>query len=252
VSLTEIFRQEETGDIIIAAHAIHRGEVPPYGIDKVSDFNLIGLRSEDDILNTVVNIAERLYTKRTNFQVLSPRHAGTLGVTNLNHKLRDIINPKSPGLSEMRLGSEVVRENDRVMVVKNNYDLGIFNGDVGKIVRLDRKAGIVEVKLHGPPVLHVRIPLKNAPTYLRMAYAMTVHKSQGQEYDVIVLPLTKSFGHQLQRNLFYTAITRARKRVILVGHSEAISRSVYNARVDSRNTLLPDRILASFKTVGGP
>ena len=251
VALTEIFRQEETSDIVIAAHATHRGEVPPTSMGKDSDFNLIGLRSESEILDTVVKIAGKLYGNRENFQVLSPRHAGTLGVTNLNQKLRDVINPKAPGLGEMRLGSEVVREDDRVMVVKNNYDLGIFNGDVGKIVRVDLKAGKVEIKIHGPPVQHVIIPSKDAPSYLRMAYAMTVHKSQGQEYDVIVLPMTKGFGHQLQRNLFYTAITRARKRVIIVGHSEAMAKAVYNDREDLRNTLFPDRLMAEFEAAGG-
>jgi exodeoxyribonuclease V alpha subunit len=249
VSLTEIFRQEGTSGIVVAAHAVHRGEVPDY--NGGPDFVLIGIRSEDDILNTVVDIAGRLYGKRRNFQVLSPRHAGTLGVTNLNQKLREVINPKAAGLAEMRLGSEIVRENDRIMVVKNNYDLGIFNGDVGKIVRVDLKAGKVEIKIHGPPVQNVIIPSKDAPTYLRMAYAMTVHKSQGQEYDVIVLPMTKGFGHQLQRNLFYTAITRARKQVLLVGHSEAVARAVYNDREDARNTLFPDRLNLIFAASGG-
>lgn len=246
VSLTEIFRQEETSDIVVAAHAIHRGDVPDYGTTKASDFILVEQAHEEDILSTVVGVAERLFSKRRNFQVLSPRHAGTLGVTSLNQRLREIINPKAPGLAEMRLGKEVIRESDRVMVVKNNYDLEIFNGDVGKIVRLDRKAQEVEIKLHGPPEVHVRIPFKSAPIYLRLAYCMTVHKSQGQEYDHIVLPVVKSFGHQLQRNLFYTAITRAKKRVILVGHREAMVRAVLNDREDVRNTLFPERVLETF------
>jgi len=244
VALTEIFRQEETSDIVVAAHAVYGGQIPVCGSSKDSDFVLLEIGSEDDILDYVVKIASKLYGKRENFQVLSPRHAGTLGVTNLNQRLRSIINPKAPGLSEMRLGAETIREDDRVMVVKNDYKLGIFNGDVGKVVHIDRRASEIEVKLHGPPVLHVRIPFKQAPLFLRLAYTMTVHKSQGQEYDIIVMPVVRSFGHQLQRNLFYTAITRAKKRVFLIGHYEAMVKAVHNNKEDVRNTLLPDRLLA--------
>lgn len=176
VSLTEIFRQEETSDIVVAAHSTFKGEVPECGTRKGSDFVLIEARDEDDILEITTRLVERLYAKRENFQVLSPRHAGTLGVTNLNQRLRGILNPKTPGLQEMRLGSEVLREDDRMMVVKNNYKLGIYNGDVGKVVRIDRKAREIEIKLHGPPVLHVRIPFKEASGHLRLAYCVTVHK----------------------------------------------------------------------------
>lgn len=250
VSLTEIFRQGELSDIVAAAHATHRGEVPKYGHGKGSDFLLLPKNDEDEVLEIVTKLAAKLYARRENFQVISPRHAGTLGVTNLNQRLREILNPKAPGLQEMRLGNEVVREDDRVMVVKNNYKHGIFNGDVGKIVRLDRRAKEVEIKLHGPPVLHVRLAFKEAPSHLRLAYAMTVHKSQGQEYDTIVLPLHKTFRHQLQRNLFYTAITRAKQKVFLVGQHEALARSVRNNREDARNTLFRERLLEAF-TEGG-
>ena len=246
VNLTEIFRQEETSGIVLAAHATFRGEVPTYGRTKDSDFVLLESSDEERILEIVVQLATKLYTLRENFQVLSPKHAGVLGVTNLNQRLRTILNPGAPGLQEIRLGSEVLREDDRVMVVKNNYDKNIFNGDVGKVVRIDRKAQLVEVKLHGPPVVHVQLAFKDAPKFLRLAYAVTVHKSQGQEYDIILMPMVKSFYHQLQRNLFYTAITRAKKRVFLVGQHEALTRAVYNSQEDVRNTLLPDRLAISF------
>jgi exodeoxyribonuclease V alpha subunit len=247
VNLTEIFRQEETSDIVLAAHKTFRGEIPDYGSGKGSDFVLVEESDEDAILHIATKLVERLYGKRENFQVLSPRHAGTLGVTNLNHRLRTVLNPQSPGLQEHRLGSETIREDDRVMVVKNNYQLRIYNGDVGKVVRIDRKAREIEIKIHGPPVTHVRIPFKDAPKYLRLAYCVTVHKSQGQEYDVIVMPLVKGFHHQLQRNLFYTAITRARRRVILIGQREALVKAVLNNREDVRNTLFPDRLALAFE-----
>lgn len=243
VRLTEIFRQEETSDIILAAHAVFRGEVPVCGASKDSDFVFIDAQDEDQILSLVLKLSERLFAKRELFQVLSPRHAGTLGVTNLNNRLRDLINPPASGLGEMRLGSETVREDDRVMVVKNNYEKGpIFNGDTGKIAKLDRKADEVEIKIHGPPVLHVRLSFKEAPKHLRLAYAVTVHKMQGQEQDIIIMPLIRGFGFQLQRNLLYTGITRARQRVYLIGHRDALARAVANDREDIRNTLFPDRL----------
>lgn len=247
IRLTEIFRQEETSDIILAAHAVFRGEVPKCGSTKDSDFVFVDAVEEDQILSIVLGLAKRLFDKREIFQVLSPRHAGTLGVTNLNNRLRDLINPAAAGLAEMRLGSEVVREDDRIMVVKNNYEKGIFNGDTGKISRLDRKADEVEIKIHGPPVIVVRLSFKEAPKHLRLAYAVTVHKMQGQEADTIVMPLVRGFAHQLQRNLLYTGITRARRRVFLIGHRDALARAVDNDREDIRNTLFPDRLQLGAK-----
>lgn len=239
--LREIFRQHEASDIVIAAHAINRGDVPTFE-RKSLDFSFVEVRDEGRVLDTIISTVQKLYDRRANFQVLSPRHGGTLGVTSLNIRIRDLLNPRTPGLREMRLGSEMIREGDRIMVAKNNYQFEIFNGDVGKVVRLDPKAKIVELKIHGPPVMHVQMPFKDAPVHLRLAYCTTVHKSQGQEYDVILMPWVSSFRHQLQRNLLYTAITRARKKVILVGHPEALSKAIANNKVDARNTLFPDRL----------
>jgi len=243
VDLREIFRQDEASDIVIAAHAMNRGEVPKFE-RKSLDFTFAEVRDEHRVLETITATVHKLYERRVNFQVLSPRHSGTLGVTNLNLRIRELLNPKQPGLKEMRLGPETIREGDRIMVAKNNYRYEIFNGDVGKVVRLDQKEKIVEIKIHGPPVMHVHLPFKDAPSHLRMAYCVTVHKSQGQEYDVILMPWSNSFRSQLQRNLIYTAITRARKKVILVGHPEALEKAIANNRVDTRNTLFPERLAA--------
>jgi len=241
VTLTEVFRQAETSPIIRAAHDVHAGRVPeaPLG----TDFSLMTLMDESAVASTIVTMATKLFEKRSNFQVLSPRHSGTIGVTSLNTRLREAINPKQPTLQEIKLGSEILREDDRVMVVKNDYNLGIYNGDVGKVASIDRKAKEIEIKIHGPPVLHVRIPFKSAGTLLRLAYAITAHRSQGQEYDVILLPILPSFGLQLQRNLFYTAITRARKKVILVGTRDAMAMAIANDKEGDRNTLFLHRLL---------
>jgi exodeoxyribonuclease V alpha subunit len=143
------------------------------------------------------------------------------------------------------MGSSVVREGDRIMIVKNDYNMGVYNGDVGKISRIDKKAKEIEIKIFegvGVPPRLVRYPFKDAAKSLRLAYAQTVHKSQGQEYDIIVLPVLSSFGRQLQRNLFYTAITRAKKKVFLVGTPGAIEKAVENNRADLRNSFLSLRI----------
>lgn len=241
VDLREIFRQAEASDIVIAAHAINAGDVPSFE-GKSKDFTFVEVRDESRVLETVTSAVMKLYERKTNFQVLSPRHGGTLGVTNLNLHIRELLNPKTPALREMRIGQETVREGDRVMVSKNNYRYEIFNGDVGKVAGLDPKSKHVRIKIHGPPPMEVRMTFKDAHTHLRMAYCMTVHKSQGQEYDVILMPWVNSFRHQLQRNLLYTAITRAKKKVILVGHPEAMKKAVDNNKVDARNTLFPDRL----------
>lgn len=250
VAMTEIFRQADTSQIVVAAHAISRGDVPEVS-NSGGEFMLIAANSEDQVLDITIRLAEKLFKQRANFQVMSPRHSGTVGVTNLNSRLRELLNPKSPGLQEMRLGMEVIREDDRIMVVKNNYEKEIFNGDVGKIQKLDRKLREAEIKVHGPPVQYVRLPFKEASDHLRLAYCTTVHKMQGQEADTIVMPLVVSFAHQLQRNLLYTAITRAKKRVILIGHHEAMVRAIANNRPDERNTLFLDRLKIEAVARGG-
>lgn len=256
VSLTEIFRQADTSPIIHAAHAIHRGDVPE--APRGTDFSLYEVSDEEAVANLVIAGAEKLFNSSkdsskkkvppTTFQVLSPRHSGPVGVTTLNARLRELLNPKSPSLREMKMGSDTIREEDRIMVVRNDYDLGIFNGDVGKVVLIDRKAKEVEIKIHGPPVLNVRVPFAKVPQVLRLAYAITVHKSQGQEYDVILMPVVNSFAQQLQRNLLYTAVTRARKKVLLVGTRSALVRAVANDRESARNTLFRDRLLLKEET----
>ena len=240
--LSEIFRQEGTSGIVLAAHDIHVGRTPKMDL---SDFTLV---SEDDdygAADTIVKIAKRLYERRMNFQVLSPRHAGDAGVTNLNEVLRIALNPPSPGVAERNLSGAVVREGDRIMVVKNDYQRGVFNGDVGKVSRINhtRKELVVHIFAEpGQPQHEVIYDLGKGSPHIRLAYAQTIHKSQGQEYDVIVVPMLTSFGRQLQRNLLYTAITRAKKRVIIVGSGDAVRRAVQNNEANKRNTLLSHRV----------
>lgn len=240
VSLTEIFRQKDTSGIVYAAHSIHRGEIP----DTTSpDFRLIQIQGEEKVADAIVQLATKLYEKRTNFQILSPRHGGPVGVTALNARLRDLLNPAGRGAQEMKVGDSTIREDDRIMVVKNDYTLKVFNGDIGKVNRIDRKAKEVEVKIFGDGDTLVYIPFKNVGATIRLAYACTVHKAQGLEYDVIVMPVVDGFRHQLQRNLLYTAVTRAKRKVILIGTHSALGVAVLNDTEDLRNTMFRDRLL---------
>lgn len=243
VSLTEIFRQRDTSDIVFASHAIYRGEVP----ESQKDFKLVEVANENQAQETIVKLVEKLYDKRFNFQVLSPRHAGTVGVTSLNSRLRELLNPRTPGRKEIKLGINTIREEDRIMVIKNDYDLDIYNGDVGKISRIDTKSKEVEITIFGELPQIVSVPFKRIPELLRLAYACTVHKAQGLEYDCIVMPLMDSFKQQLQRNLLYTAVTRAKHRVFLIGTKSALVSAVQNDREDQRNTLLCFRLQQCIK-----
>lgn len=243
--LHEIFRQDGTSSIVTAAHAIHAGQTPDM---KDRDFLLLSTDEEDDGMDArkiIRKIATRLFDKRENFQVLSPRHKGEAGVTNLNEILRLAINPPSPGRAERNLAGGVVREGDRIMVIKNDYDQGVYNGDVGKVHMIDHRKKRLSIRVFAPPgqpEREITYDLSKGTPPIRLAYAQTIHKSQGQEYDIIVVPMLKTFGWQLQRNLLYTAITRAKKRVFIVGHEAAVMKAVGNDRADQRNTHLADRL----------
>lgn len=240
VRLTEIFRQADTSQIVFAAHDVHAGIVPNTTISK--DFTLLPRDSEESIQATILQLARDLSSQGKTFQVVSPKHQGKIGVTALNEHLRELLNPQNPLQHEVKLSKGVVREGDRVMIVKNNYNLGVYNGDVGTVTRIDSAGGAIGVTIEGPTPLYVHIPFGEAASHLRLAYACTVHKMQGLEVDRIVMPIFDTFFHQLQRNLFYTAITRARKQVILVGSRTAMARAVANNREDFRNTLLTERL----------
>jgi len=174
--LSEIFRQENTSGIVLAAHDIHAGRVPNMGL---ADFTLVPADDDYDAADRIVKIAKRLYARRMNFQVLSPRHAGDAGVTNLNEVLRIAINPPSPGVAERNLSGAVVREGDRIMVVKNDYNRGVFNGDVGKVGRINHRRKQLVIRIFsepGQPQQEVEYDLSKGSPHIRLAYAQTIHK----------------------------------------------------------------------------
>lgn len=250
IKLTQIFRQDASGAIVQNSHRINRGEMPLLEDPKSeTEFKFVRCSDEEKIVHFIVEMAARLKAKDANFQVLSPKYEGTIGVDNLNDRLRERLNPlTTQGEWRKGKGSSIFREGDRLMVVKNDYELNIYNGDVGKLLQLLPDNGL-RVRIYdttGGEDFTVDFSEAEAGEKLRLAYAVTVHKSQGNEFDTILMPILKSQGRMLQRNLLYTAVTRARKRVWLIGEESAIFTAIRNDRVVSRNTLLSDSISAQL------
>lgn len=250
VRLTQIFRQSEKGEIVINSHKINRGEMLVFGNPKEdTEFKFARSGDEDKIVDFIVDIAAKLKSRNENFQVLSPKYDGTIGVTRLNERLRDRLNP--PGPKEWKEDNLHFRLGDRLMVIRNDYKLGVYNGDVGKLTDI-RKDSLV-VKIHGVGDggmdMEVVFTTAQAVEKLRLAYAITVHKSQGSEFNTIIMPIARSQGRMLQRNLLYTAVTRARKRVWVLGEEVAIQQAISNNKVVQRNTALAMAVIGAQKAL---
>lgn len=241
VQLEEIFRQEDTSPIVFAAHDVFRGRVPKPTPD--GDFRLISLRGGDaSVQQTIVSLAEEWHQENRDFQVMSPVHKGLCGVTELNTVLRAAINPPTSAQIEVPLSFGTIREGDKVMVVKNDSQLEVVNGDMGRVSRIDRKEQLIFVIINGPVMTSVAFTYTQASKLLRLSYASTVHKMQGQEFDHAIFPLLPAFRRTINRNLFYTAITRAKKSVVLIGDAESLKAAVNNNREWRRTTHLTERI----------
>jgi exodeoxyribonuclease V alpha subunit len=241
--LDTIFRQSELSYIIVNAHRINNGEMPVFPKDA-SDFFLFTEEDPQKAADRVVDLASKRITDKFGFdpladiQVLAPMHRGSAGVTELNTRLQEELNPSSPGKPELRHGHRVFRVNDRVMQVVNNYDLSVFNGDMGIISNIDLEEQLLTVKIDIRQVVYDYTQLDE----LIHAYAISIHKAQGSEFPVVIIPILNQHYMMLQRNLIYTAITRARKLVVLVGGKRAIYMAVNNNRIAQRNTRLAERL----------
>ena len=251
VSLTEIFRQSEESLIVTNAHRINRGEIPILDA-KDKDFFFLPT-AEEQIPSLISDLITRRLPKAYgkdivgDIQVITPSRKGRAGTERLNELLREAENPATHGKREIKLHGTVFREGDRVMQVRNNYDIpwqkdniegnGIFNGDTGVLLSLDGEEG-------GRVVFDEREAAydKDAMDELEHAYAITIHKSQGSEYPVVIMPLYDCPPMLLTRNLLYTAVTRACRMVILVGRRDVLARMVENDRHVMRYTALPARL----------
>lgn len=247
IKLTKIFRQEEAGRIVSNAHAINEGELPDIS-NKSRDFFFLGRADDADTARTIadlwLNRLPRTYGEDAagKIQVLTPSRKGICGTDNLNAMLQNFLNPPGGMKKEKKFRDVVFREGDRVMQTKNNYELawekdgvegkGIFNGDIGTIERIDNSEGILVINFDDKICEYDMAFLEE----LEHAWAITVHKSQGSEYPYVIFPLYSCAPMLLTRNLFYTAITRAQKMVILVGKKDIIGQMVTNNRQAVRYT----------------
>ncbi|NMC55544.1 MAG: ATP-dependent RecD-like DNA helicase [Chloroflexi bacterium] len=241
--LDTIFRQSEDSYIIVNAHRINQGEFPQFSTQS-KDFFLFPEEDAEKAADRVVELATtRIKSKfgfnpQTDIQVLSPMHRGDTGVSELNRRLQSELNPPSASRTEYRQGGRVFREGDRVMQIRNDYERKIFNGDMGVIQQIDLENQALSLDFEGRVVPCEYSQLDE----LAHAYAVSIHKSQGSEFPVVVIPILMQHYMMLQRNLLYTGVTRARKMVVLVGSKRAIARAVKNNQIARRNTRLASRL----------
>lgn len=249
VQLNEIFRQSMQSLIVTNAHRIIAGQPPELAV-RSSDFFFLPCGEPESLSRLIVDLcARRLpasygYSPYTDIQVLAPGRKGEVGTNELNKKLQAVINPPEKGKKEIALNGTLFREGDKVMQIKNDYDLpwtkadgtmgeGIFNGDLGILLEIDRRSSSLTVQMDDRLVVY---ETETAGNELELAYAMTVHKSQGSEFQAVIIPMFPGPSQLYYRNLLYTAITRAKSLLILAGTKETIYRMVENNRKTKRYT----------------
>lgn len=252
VQLTRVFRQSMSSLIVTNAHKIVAGEMPDLNV-RNSDFFFLPYKTPDDVSSVVVDLcARRLpesygYSPYTDIQVLAPGRKGPLGTEELNRRLRQAINPSDEKKHEIVIAGSLFREGDKVMQVKNNYSLawtrddgsageGVFNGDLGVLLKIDRRTSTITVRMDDRTVVYEM----ETASELEPAYAMTVHKSQGNEFSAVVIPVFHVMPQLCYRNLLYTAITRAKALLILVGSSAVIQNMIKNNKKTRRYSGLYD------------
>lgn len=257
-NLTKIYRQENDSLIISNAHLINNGKMPVID-NKSSDFFFETKESPEETKQCVVELVTKRLPKflgiqAQKIQVLAPLKAGVCGIENLNKELQGVINPQNALKNELVVGTMTLREGDKVMQMANNYNLewkrfdggfeelgkGVFNGDIGKISNINSQTGEVEITFEDKKI--ATYP-RGELSQISLAYAITIHKSQGSEFDVVVIPVVSGPSLILTRNLIYTAVTRAKKMVVLAGDKFALGRMVRNTYTSKRYTLLKDFLL---------
>jgi len=242
VELNEIFRQAKESLIIVNAHKINNGVIPSLKPTRPSDdFYFIEQDDPEEVLKIILDLTSNRIPKRFGFdpindiQVLTPMHKGTVGAGNLNTELQKALNSSKEGV--MR-GARNFMIKDKVMQIKNNYDKEVFNGDIGRIMKIDQENQEVVISFDDRLVPYDYTDLDE----IVLAYAVSVHKSQGSEYPAIIIPILTQHYILLQRNLIYTGITRGRKLVVMVGTKRALAIGVKNDKTQKRYTYLRKRL----------
>ena len=240
VRLTRIFRQAQSSRIVMSAHAINRGCFPDISNGQHTDFFFMKQEEPEKVAETIVSLVRdrlpKAYRQPTaNIQVLTPMQRGVVGAANLNMALQQALNHNTAALAR---GGYTFKEGDRVMQLRNNYDKDVYNGDLGYVRSVDMEERTLAVDFDGQTVEYEASELDE----LTLAYATTIHKSQGSEYPIVVMPVLMTHYVMLQRNLIYTGITRAKKICVLVGQTKALAYAIHNMKVLKRNTRLKERL----------
>ena len=240
VRLVRIFRQAQKSRIVMNAHTINQGRFPDTSNGRDTDFFFMREDDPERAAETIVRLVKerlpRAYRESPDrIQVLTPMQRGVVGAANLNLLLQQALNPSGPSLSR---GGYTYRQGDRVMQQRNNYDKDVFNGDLGYIREVDTEERTLKVDFDGKWVEYDVTELDE----LTLAYATTIHKAQGSEYPIVVMPVLMTHFVMLQRNLIYTGITRAKKICVLLGAAKALAYAVRNVSVLKRNTRLKERL----------
>ena len=240
VRLTRIFRQAQSSRIVMNAHAINAGQFPNISNGRNTDFFFIKAEDAETIPQLIVSLVRDRLSKTYGYkpkeiQVLTPMQRGNVGAGNLNTELQSALNPSGPALTR---GGYTFRQCDKVMQIRNNYDKNVFNGDIGFISAVDTSERTLSVIYDGRVIEYDVSELDE----LTLAYAITIHKSQGSEFPVVVMPVTMKHFVMLQRNLIYTGITRSKKICVLVGTTKALAYAIHNQTVSKRNTKLKERL----------
>jgi exodeoxyribonuclease V alpha subunit len=243
-SLTRIFRQAKKSPIVRHAHDIRNGTLPDFKTreeEGLSEFYFIENQHSDKVTATILELcASRIpeaFPHITDFQVLTPMHRGEAGTINLNQQLQAVLNPGKTGIDSHGI---TFKPGDKVMHLKNNYEKEVFNGDIGQIIEVSKDDGTLVVDYDGRSVTYDLLDLDE----LTLAYAISVHKSQGSEYGAVIIALTMAHFPLLQRNLLYTALTRGKHLVIIVGSSKAVYTAFENNRTRLRRSGLKDRLIS--------
>jgi exodeoxyribonuclease V alpha subunit len=243
VRLDTIFRQPEGSYIITNAHRINQGQLPILNNRTSKDFFLFKEDDPEKAAELLVELVRERIPRKFDLspdqiQVLSPMHRGEVGVAALNLKLQAALNPARAEAAERVVGGRTFREGDRVMQIRNNYDKDVYNGDMGRVTAIDAIEQIVTVRIDDRPITYDFLELDE----LMHAYAISIHKAQGSEFPAVVIPLLTTHYVMLQRNLLYTAVTRAQQLVVLVGTARAIGIAVTSNRVEDRYSGLAERL----------
>ncbi|MEM9776076.1 MAG: ATP-dependent RecD-like DNA helicase [Chloroflexota bacterium] len=243
IRLTQIFRQAQDSLIVQNAHLINQGKLPVTP-KEATDFFMFVKEEPEELADLIVDLCKRRIPAKfkldpfDDVQILCPMYNGAVGVTNINKLMQQGLNPAGKRKGEKALGGRMFREGDKVMQTVNNYDKNVFNGDIGRVTGVDTVQQLITVNMEGMPVVYDFLEADE----LVHAYAISVHKSQGSEYPCVVIPVVTQHYMMLQRNLLYTAVTRAKKLVILAGTRRALGMAVKNNKVSQRHTALDWRL----------